>query len=64
MHIATLEARNRELEALAALMRLQASDVSSHTIQERIKALEKTNRDISAERQALNSKVCRSGLAF
>jgi len=65
-HVATLEARNRELEdALAkALMRLQASDVSSQTSQERIEGLEKTNREISAERQALKSKVCRLELAI
>ena len=65
-HVATLEARNRELEeALAkALTRLQASDVSSQTSQERIEGLEKTNREISAEKQALKSKVCLLGLAF
>ena len=65
-HVATLEARNRELEeALAkALTRLQASDVFSQTSQERIEGLEKTSREISAERQTLKSKVCRLVLAF
>lgn len=54
-----LESRNRELEdALAkALTRLQASDVSIQTSQERIDMLEKANHEVSAERHAMKLKV-------
>lgn len=54
-----IEARNSELEeALAkALARLQASDVTIQSNQERITELEKVNREVTSERQALKSKV-------
>ncbi|KAJ7674417.1 hypothetical protein B0H17DRAFT_1161725 [Mycena rosella] len=53
------EARNSELEdALAkALARLQASDVTHQTSQERILELEKINRELTTEKQTLKSKV-------
>ncbi|RDB29315.1 hypothetical protein Hypma_015013 [Hypsizygus marmoreus] len=57
--VISLEARNRELEeALAkALARLQASDVATQANQERISEMEKVNREITSERQALKAKV-------
>ncbi|KAJ7151611.1 hypothetical protein C8R46DRAFT_1122576 [Mycena filopes] len=54
-----VEARNKELEdALAkALARLQASDVTLQTNQERILELEKTSRELTTEKQTLKTKV-------
>ncbi|KAJ7294054.1 hypothetical protein C8J57DRAFT_1445011 [Mycena rebaudengoi] len=59
LHLEGVEARNKELEdALAkALARLQASDVVTHTNQERIAELEKSNRELTSERQSLKSKT-------
>ncbi|KAK7064791.1 hypothetical protein R3P38DRAFT_2826409 [Favolaschia claudopus] len=59
VNMAAVEARNKELEdALAkALARLQASDVTLQTNQERIVELEKTNRNLTTEKQSLKSKV-------
>ncbi|KII86500.1 hypothetical protein PLICRDRAFT_114601 [Plicaturopsis crispa FD-325 SS-3] len=56
---AARQARNSELEeALSqALARLKASDVTAQTTQERIAALEKSNREVEADRQSLRSKV-------
>jgi hypothetical protein len=58
--LSAVEARNKELEdALAkALARLQASDVTHQTSQERILELEKANRELTSEKQTLKSKVC------
>ncbi|KAJ6573908.1 hypothetical protein DFH09DRAFT_981482 [Mycena vulgaris] len=57
--LTAVEARNTELEdALAkALARLQASDVTHQTSQERILELEKVNRELQTEKQSLKSKV-------
>ncbi|CAK5280036.1 unnamed protein product [Mycena citricolor] len=57
--MATVEARNKELEqALSkALARLQVSDATHQTSQDKIAELEKTSREAQAERQALKSKV-------
>ncbi|KAJ6498016.1 hypothetical protein C8R47DRAFT_1184244 [Mycena vitilis] len=57
--LTAVEARNKELEeALAkALARLQASDVTHQTSQERIMELEKANRELTSEKQTLKSKV-------
>lgn len=57
---AALEKRNTELEeALAkALARLQASDVTAQSSQERIAELEKSNRELVSEKQIMKSKVC------
>ncbi|KAJ6569529.1 hypothetical protein B0H19DRAFT_1373665 [Mycena capillaripes] len=57
--LTAVEARNKELEdALAkALARLQASDVTYQTSQERILELEKANRELTTEKQTLKSKV-------
>ncbi|TFK41407.1 hypothetical protein BDQ12DRAFT_679415 [Crucibulum laeve] len=54
-----LEARNKDLEeALSkALARLQSSDVASQSNQNQIADLEKANRDLLAEKQALKSKA-------
>ncbi|KAF9014925.1 hypothetical protein BDQ17DRAFT_1340185 [Cyathus striatus] len=54
-----LEARNKELEeALAkALARLQSTDVTAHENQKQIEQLEKNNRELLAEKQALKSKT-------
>ncbi|KAJ7451127.1 hypothetical protein FB451DRAFT_1284789 [Mycena latifolia] len=59
LDLTAVEARNSELEdALAkALARLQASDVTHQTSQERILELEKANRDLMTEKQSLKSKV-------
>jgi hypothetical protein len=56
---AAMEKRNKELEeALSqALSRLQASDVTAQTSQERITELEKVNREIGTEKQSLKSRV-------
>jgi hypothetical protein len=55
----TLEARNAELEgALAkALARLQSADVVAQTNQRSIADLEASNKDLTAEKQELKSKV-------
>jgi chromosome segregation ATPase len=57
--LTAVEARNKELEdALAkALARLQASDVTHQTSQERILELERVNRELTSEKQTLKSKV-------
>jgi hypothetical protein len=54
-----VHARNSELEeALSqALGRLQASDVTAQTSQERIASLDKLNRELVSENQVLKSKV-------
>ncbi|KAJ7717531.1 hypothetical protein DFH07DRAFT_1068200 [Mycena maculata] len=59
LDMAAVEARNSELEdALAkALARLQASDVTLQTSQERILELEKANRELTTEKQTLKAKV-------
>lgn len=55
----TLEARNSELEeALAkALARLQSADVATQANQRNIADLEKANKELSVEKQKLQSKV-------
>ncbi|KAF7340186.1 hypothetical protein MVEN_01937200 [Mycena venus] len=57
--LSAVEARNKELEdALAkALARLQASDVTHQTSQERVLELEKVNRELTSEKQTLKAKV-------
>ncbi|KAJ7139475.1 hypothetical protein C8R44DRAFT_305218 [Mycena epipterygia] len=59
LDLTAVEARNSELEdALAkALARLQASDVTHQTSQDRILELEKANRELTSEKQTLKSKV-------
>ncbi|KAJ7226129.1 hypothetical protein GGX14DRAFT_548714 [Mycena pura] len=59
LDVTAVESRNSELEdALAkALARLQASDVTHQTNQDRILELEKVNRELMTEKQALKSKV-------
>ncbi|KAJ7171787.1 hypothetical protein C8R43DRAFT_979410 [Mycena crocata] len=59
VNLTAVEARNKELEeALAkALARLQASDVTHQTSQERILELERANRELMTEKQTLKSKV-------
>lgn len=54
-----IELRNSELEeALSqSLARLKASDVATHTQQERIAEVEKANRDAVAEQASLKSQV-------
>ncbi|KAJ7232830.1 hypothetical protein B0H12DRAFT_184779 [Mycena haematopus] len=54
-----VQARNKDLEdALAkALARLQASDLTHQTSQDRILELEKANRELTSEKQTLKSKV-------
>ncbi|KAJ7037434.1 hypothetical protein C8F04DRAFT_1035710 [Mycena alexandri] len=54
-----VEARNKELEdALAkALARLQASDVTLQTSQERTLELENANRELTTEKQTLKAKL-------
>jgi len=56
----TLEARNSELEeALAkALARLQSADVATQANQRSIVELEKVNKELSVEKQKLQSRVC------
>ncbi|KAF8168344.1 hypothetical protein B0H34DRAFT_685136 [Crassisporium funariophilum] len=56
---AALEARNTELEeALAkALARLQSSDVAAQANQRSIADLENANKDLTAEKESLKSKV-------
>ncbi|KAF8971587.1 hypothetical protein BDZ97DRAFT_1787214 [Flammula alnicola] len=65
---AVLEARNTELEdALAkALARLQSSDVATQANQRSIADLEKSNTDLTAEKQNLKSKLdsLEQGLGF
>lgn len=57
--IASVESRNSELEGALSqsLARLKASDVVTHTNQERISELEKSNKEALAEQANLNSKV-------
>ncbi|KAA1475416.1 hypothetical protein DENSPDRAFT_783512 [Dentipellis sp. KUC8613] len=56
---ATSEARNAELEeALSqALARLKTSDVAAQTQQDRIAELEKANKELGTEKQALRAQV-------
>ncbi|KAG2034330.1 hypothetical protein BDR03DRAFT_993759 [Suillus americanus] len=58
-NIAAVESRNSELEGALSqsLARLKASDVATHTNQERISELEKANKEALAEQANLNSKV-------
>ncbi|KAG1889196.1 hypothetical protein F4604DRAFT_1710706 [Suillus subluteus] len=57
--IAAVGSRNSELEGALSqsLARLKASDVATHTNQERISELEKANKEALAEQANLNSKV-------
>ncbi|KAJ7630423.1 hypothetical protein FB45DRAFT_1150649 [Roridomyces roridus] len=59
VELTAMQARNTDLEdALAkALARLQASDVTHQTSQDRILELEKSNRELLSEKQSLKAKV-------
>ncbi|KAF8213800.1 hypothetical protein K438DRAFT_1707702 [Mycena galopus ATCC 62051] len=59
VELSAVQARNKDLEdALAkALARLQASDLTHQTSQDRILELEKANRELISEKQTLKSKV-------